>query len=73
MIIGTGNGMNIKKSKQPSKHLKLLKPNRFGKDRTEQKLQNFQKHLKNWEHHLTSIFLRNWFLIWVKEFKKQVL
>ncbi|EMO03657.1 PF07600 family protein, partial [Leptospira interrogans serovar Icterohaemorrhagiae str. Verdun HP] len=46
MIIGTGNGMNIKKSKQPSKHLKLLKPNRFGKDRTEQKLQNFQKHLK---------------------------
>ncbi|EKR82313.1 PF07600 family protein [Leptospira interrogans str. UI 08452] len=46
MILGTGNGMNIKKSKQPSKHLKLLKPNRFGKDRTEQKLQNFQKHLK---------------------------
>ncbi|EMN48658.1 hypothetical protein LEP1GSC088_1654 [Leptospira interrogans str. L1207] len=46
MIIGTGNGMNIKKSKQPSKHLKLLKPSRFGKDRTEQKLQNFQKHLK---------------------------
>ncbi|WP_016761598.1 DUF1564 family protein [Leptospira kirschneri] len=38
--------MKIKKSKQPFRHLKLLKPNRFGKDRTEQKLRDFPKNLK---------------------------
>ncbi|EMN24541.1 hypothetical protein LEP1GSC065_3503 [Leptospira kirschneri serovar Sokoine str. RM1] len=55
--------MKIKKSKQPFRHLKLLKPNRFGKDRTEQKLRDFPKNLKNWGHHRMSIFLRSWFLI----------
>lgn len=38
--------MKIKKSKQPFRHLKLLKPNRFGKDRTEQKLRDLPKNLK---------------------------
>ncbi|EMO29358.1 hypothetical protein LEP1GSC170_2201 [Leptospira interrogans serovar Bataviae str. HAI135] len=38
--------MKTKNSKQPFRHLKLLKPNRSGKDHIEQKHVDFPKNLK---------------------------